>query len=123
MLCCKDNKLVCSVYKKSTNNDIYMNWHSFAPKTWKTGTLKSLIERATLICSIEELLKEELEHLEKVFREKNNFPKWVIRNVMNEVKNKHQRSDIRNPISIDNDIPVEEIEQKQHLFDPSLPRR
>ena len=40
MLCCKDNKLVCSVYKKSTNNDIYMNWHSFAPKTWKTGTLK-----------------------------------------------------------------------------------
>ena len=101
MLCCKDNKLVCSVYKKSTNNDIYMNWHSFAPKTWKAGTLKSLIERATLICSIEELLKEELEHLEKVFREKNNFPKWVIRNVMNEVKNKHQRSDTRNPISID----------------------
>ena len=101
MLCCKDNKLVCSVYKKSTNNDIYMNWHSFAPKTWKTGTLKSLIERATLICSIEELLKEELEHLEKVLREKNNFPKWVIRNVMIEVKNKHQKSDTRNPISID----------------------
>ena len=78
-----------------------MNWHSFAPKTWKTGTLKSLIERATLICSIEELLKEELEHLEKVLREKNNFPKWVIRNVMIEVKNKHQKSDTRNPISID----------------------
>ena len=58
-----------------------------------------------------------------MFHEKNHFPKWVIRNVMNEVKNKHQRSDIRNPISIDNDIPVEEIEQKQHLFDPSLPRR
>ena len=33
MLCRKDNKLVCSVYRKSTNNDIYMNWHSFAPKT------------------------------------------------------------------------------------------
>ena len=32
MLCRKDNKLVCSVYRKSTNNDIYMNWHSFAPK-------------------------------------------------------------------------------------------
>ena len=35
---------------------------------------------------------------------------------MNEVKNKHQRSDIRNPISIDNNIPVEEIEQKRHLL-------
>ena len=92
-----------------------MNWHSFAPKTWKMGTLKSLIEREILICSTEELLNEELKHLEKVFREKNHFPKWVIHNVMNEVKNKHQRSDIRNPISIDN-IPVEEIEQKQHLL-------
>ena len=64
----------------------------------------------------EELLNEELKHLEKVFREKNHFPKWLIRNVMNEVNNKHQRSDIRNPISIDNNISVEEIEQKQHLL-------
>ena len=34
---------------------------------------------------------------------------------MNEVKNKHQRFDTRNPISTDN-IAVEEIEQKQHLL-------
>ena len=58
MLCRKDNKLVCSVYRKSTNNDIYMDWHSFAPKTWKTRTLKSLTERAILISSTEQLLKE-----------------------------------------------------------------
>ena len=87
MLCRKDNKLVCSVYRKSTNNDIYMNWNSFAPKTWKMGgTLKSLIERAFLICSTEKLLNEELKHLEEVFREKNHFPKWVVRNVMNVLK-------------------------------------
>ena len=85
-------------------------------KTWKMGVLKSLIERAILICSTEELLNEEIKHPERVFREKNHFPKWVIRNVMNEVKMKHQRSDIRNPISIDNNIPVEEIEQKRHLL-------
>ena len=70
MLCRKDNKLVYSVYRKSTNNDIYMDWHSFAPKTWKMGTLKSLIEREILISSTEELLNEEFKHLEKVFREK-----------------------------------------------------
>ena len=40
----------------------------------------------------------------------------LIRNVMNEVKNKHQRSDIRNPISIENNIPVEETKQKRHLL-------
>ena len=38
MLSRKDNKLVCSVYRKSTNSDIYMNSHSFAPKTWKMRT-------------------------------------------------------------------------------------
>ena len=47
---------------------------------------------------------------------KKNFLKRVINNVMNEVKNKHQRSDIRSPISIDNNTPVEEIEQKRHLL-------
>ena len=47
-----------------------MNWHSFAPKTWKTKTLKSLIQRAFLICSTEELLNEELKHFEKGFCEK-----------------------------------------------------
>ena len=35
---------------------------------------------------------------------------------MNDVKNKHQRSDIRNPISIDNNTPAEEIEHKRHLL-------
>ena len=50
-----------------------MNWYSFAPKTWKTGTLKSLIKKAILICSTEELLNEELKHLEKVFCEKKPF--------------------------------------------------
>ena len=75
----------------------------------KTRTLKSLIERAMLICSTEELVNEESKHLEKVFLEKNHFPKWVIRNVMNEVN-------IRNPISIDNNTPVEKIEQKRHLL-------
>ena len=89
MLCRKYNKLVCSAYRKSTNSDMNMNWQSFAPKPWKMGILKSLIERAFLICSTEELLNEELKHFEKVFREENHFPKWVIRNVMNGVKNKH----------------------------------
>ena len=86
MLCRKDNKLVCSVYRKSTYHYIYMNLHSFAPKAWKMGTLKSLIEREILLCFTEELLNDDLNHLEKVFCKKNHFPKLIIRNVMNEVK-------------------------------------
>ena len=86
MLYRKDNELACSIYRKSTNDNIYMNWHSFALKTWKMATLKILIESAILICSTEDLLNEELKHLQKVFRENNHFPKWVICNAMNEVK-------------------------------------
>ena len=34
MLYRKKKKLSCSVHRKSTNNDIFMNWHSFPPKLW-----------------------------------------------------------------------------------------
>ena len=36
--------LETAVFRKSTNTDIYMNWDSFAPKTWKIATLKSLVK-------------------------------------------------------------------------------
>ena len=38
---------------------------------WKRSTLRTLVQRAYLVCSIETYLKEELTHLEKVFIEKN----------------------------------------------------
>ena len=44
------------------------------------------------------------------------FGKLVIPNVMNAVKNKNPRSDIRSPISIDDNTPVEETKQKRHLL-------
>ena len=56
---------------------MYLNWNSFAPHSRKQGTLKTLTQRAYMICSATELLDFELKHLE-VFVEKNNYPKWVI---------------------------------------------
>ena len=32
------NNINTTVYRKSTNNDIYLNWESFAPGKWKWGT-------------------------------------------------------------------------------------
>ena len=40
-----------TVYRTSTNNDIYLNWDLFAPVTWKRGTLKMLFNRADIVCS------------------------------------------------------------------------
>ena len=45
------NFIETKVYRKPTNNDIYLNWNSLAPNTWKRGTLITLIKRAYLTCS------------------------------------------------------------------------
>ena len=36
---------------------VYLNWFSFAPKTWKQGTLKNLVYRTYNICSTESFEK------------------------------------------------------------------
>ena len=72
--------------QKVTNTDVYLNWNSFAPGSWKQGTLKTLTQCTYMICSITELLDTELKYLKKVFVEKTNYPKWVIRQIFTQVK-------------------------------------
>ena len=50
--------LETAVFRKKTNNDMYLHWISFAPVTWKIDTLKTLIKRAYIICSNDILLQE-----------------------------------------------------------------
>ena len=66
MLCRDGENIVTTVYRKVTNADVYLNWNSFAPHSWKRGTLKTLTQRAYMICSTTELLDIELKYLEKV---------------------------------------------------------
>ena len=49
-----------TTFLKPTNNYIYLNWNAFAPDTYKRGTLITLVERAYIICSTNELLQKEL---------------------------------------------------------------
>ena len=62
------------------------NWNSFASHSWKRGTLKTLTQGAYMTRSTIELLDTELKYLEKIFVEKNNYPKWVTRQVFTQVK-------------------------------------
>ena len=34
----KPGKIESTVYRKKTCTDLYMNWYSFVPKSWKWGT-------------------------------------------------------------------------------------
>ena len=74
-----DRQLTIKVYRKKLNNDIYLNWNAFAPVSWKRRMLRTLVQSAYLVCSTETYLKEELTHLEKVFIERNNYAKYVIK--------------------------------------------
>ena len=86
MLCRDGKNIVPRVYRKVTSADVYLNWNSFAPRSWKQGTLKTLTQRAYMICSTTELLDTEHKYLEKVFLEKNNYLKWVNRQLLTQIK-------------------------------------
>ena len=71
-------KINTTFFRKDTQNDLYLNWESFSPISWKRGTLKSLITRAYVICSNESLLEKELERLKNAFHKKNGYALWMI---------------------------------------------
>ena len=71
-------KLNTIVYRKDTQNDLYLHWNSFTPISWKRGALKSLISRAYIVCSNETLLEKELKHLKHIFHKRISYPWWVI---------------------------------------------
>ena len=55
--------IITAVYRKVTNNDVYLKWYSFYPREWERGAFRSLVQRAYAICSSSHLLKEKLKHL------------------------------------------------------------
>ena len=63
-----------------------------SPSSWKHGTLKTLIRQAYLICSTPDYLQEELNQIAYVFEEINNYPKWVIKQLLEEVKYNHHET-------------------------------
>ena len=92
----KNNRFETTVYRKNTNTDIYLNWLSHAPNTWKRGTLKVLINRAYTLCSTDYHLKEELRYLEKVFVERNNYPRWLVKQMMKKVLDEQTNRNVPN---------------------------
>ena len=84
---------------------------SFAPNTWKVGTLRSLIQRAyTTISSDAPALNVELEYLKKGFIELNGYPGNLVKNIMNAEHQKHLININRNQRSLvteNSDVSIE----------------
>ena len=90
------NSVVKTIFRKPTNNDIYLNSNTLAPDTWKRKTLKTLVESAYIVCSVNELLQKELKYLVKAFHETNNYPHYVIKQTLKQVQNEQNQQKINN---------------------------
>ena len=55
-----------------------------------------LLNRAYTLCSTDYHLKEELHYLEKVFVERNNYPRWLVKQMMKKVLDEQTDRNIPN---------------------------
>ena len=104
-----NGNFLTSVFRKPTNTDLYMHWKSFAPRAWKIGTLRTLIQRGYIICSNEKFRKEEFNHLRHVFTNINGYPGYVVKRVMHEEK-----------LKVDNATPIEQASIEQDVVCPTM---
>ena len=83
-----------TVTKKDTHNDLYLPWDAFAPVSWKWGTLRTLVNRAYLVCSNKELLHKELAYLKSVFLKKNGYPLSTVKQLIKEIEEKQKQKKV-----------------------------
>ena len=83
-------KIETTVYRKPTNNNIYIHWNSYGPKQWKVGTLSGIIRRAYVICSTVEARSTELKFIEKGFTDINGYPKYLVKNMLKKFEEAHK---------------------------------
>ena len=65
---------------------MYLHWNSFTPRTWRRGTLWTILIQAYKTCSTKELLQNELKQIEEEFIKINGYPKSVFDHVNEECK-------------------------------------
>ena len=100
----RPDKFDTAVFRKETNTNIYLHWSSFAPDSWKKGTLKVLVSRAFALSSTDYFLKMELDFLTETFVEINGYPKWLVYQTIKLEKEKRNAINITDQISeIQND--------------------
>ena len=66
------------VYSKPPNTDGCLNWSSSVLAAWKTGTLRTILNHAYIICFTESHLQDETRFIESTFEKINNHPKYAI---------------------------------------------
>ena len=74
-----------TIFQKETNNGLYVNFTNFVPWTYHTSWIRSLVTRASRICSTNKLLFE-INNIKR-FASWNDFPKSVANSIINKTLN------------------------------------
>ncbi|XP_048255338.1 uncharacterized protein LOC125381977 [Haliotis rufescens] len=86
-----DNKLHTSVYRKPTHTDQYLHNSSNHPPQIKRGIIATLARCAVNICSTPQQLKTELNHLQHVFTNFNDYPTSLVEQTINSILSPRER--------------------------------
>ena len=91
-----------SVWRKSTNTGLMLNFSAACPKFWKTGLISYLMHRAKINCSSQTVFNTEVTKLKRlVFA--NHYPAWFFDTVLTNFKNHN------NKISDESSVEVERL--------------
>ena len=80
-----DGSLSTTVYRKPSHTDLYLQWDSHHTIAAKYSVVNTLHHRARAVCSNQQLLEEEGDHLQKVLIE-NKYPIWALNRVRMKIK-------------------------------------
>ena len=80
-----DGSLNTTVYRKPTHTYLYLQWDSHHTIAAKYSVVNTLHHRATAVCSNQQLLEEEEDHLQKVQIE-HKYPTWALNRVRMKIK-------------------------------------
>ena len=71
-----------TVYRKSTNTDIYIIWRSHSPIQWKKTTANVLNQRSIKFYLNEKFLDEELDTIKHNLCEVNDYPRKFVQDII-----------------------------------------
>ena len=88
--------LTTKVYRKRTHTDLYLQWDSHHNLACKFSVVNTLTHRAKAVCSTPQLLKEELNHLERAL-ERCKYPRWAFHKVLKDQEDKNKKKERKKP--------------------------
>ena len=86
-----DNSLLTSVYRKPIHTDLYLQWNSHHHLSAKFSVINTLRYRARTVCSNNQLMKDEEDHLDRALSN-CKYPRWALNRANFTIKQKKTTS-------------------------------